>query len=123
MKRLAIALALAIAIAVPAASALANSITTDSFGCAWTGETYLGSGSIVWGDTHLEPASCGTHVVLWFAYKQNGTCHYTGAFDEVNTIVSRNASASGATSSHQIYVPGNGYGQIITTDYPSAGVC
>jgi hypothetical protein len=122
MKRLAIAVALAIAIAVPAVGALANSVGTNSWGCAWTGSTLPSGGTLI-GKTEGAPSTCATGMGVALDYAINNTCYYNEWQWETGPSTYQQAASSAGDSYHQVWVPGNGYGQVINTYYPYEDVC
>src|SRR5689334_6852161 len=113
MLRTITAALVAIALAVPAATVLATSFSTNAWGYGYSGSTYLSGTTINAYTAEDLPYDCSTLVLLEFNYKLNGTCHY-GSLNSVADwfIGASQASASGAVSDHQIYVPGNGYGPL-----------
>lgn len=124
MLRMMVAAVVAAALAVPAATAFATSFSTDAWSCGYSGSTYP-SGTTIYAYTAEDlPYDCSTQVVLEFDYKLNGVCHYNSLQYVSDWFVGNSqASASGAVSHHQIYVPGHGYGPLLYTYYPTDGVC
>ena len=118
MKRLALAIVLGVAVAIPAAIALADTENTNSWGCAWQGSTYTSGGTIYGYTAEDLPYDCSSRVVIIFTYKLNGTCYYGDWEEAYDWVIQRSHSGSGGVSSHQIYVPGEGYGQWINTSDP-----
>lgn len=118
-----LAAAAAAAVAFPAGRVLATTVYTDSWGCSFQGSTYASSGSVNGYTAEDLPYDCSSQVALVFSYKSNGVCYYGSWQYASGWYLGTGASASGAVFDHQIYVPGNGYGQTVGTYYPTDWVC
>ena len=106
-------LAAIIALTIASTSVLANSFSTDSWGCGWNGGSAGGSPTnYSWTQANSCALSAGVQVD-WYS---SGSWH-SNSWVWSGTLYAQGNAIGILSSTHQIYVWNQGYGQVAYSAY------